>query len=361
MTSSGPTAFVIDPTVDVARRTNNFDALRIAAALCVIVGHSFILTGRQGEAPPFAGLSLEYLGVSIFFVISGYLITGSWERSRSVGQYVSSRFLRIMPLLVLVIVLSTFVLGPAVTALPLGEYLRSGQTWRYLINILFLPADGLPGVFDTVPYGGVVNGSVWTLRAEVICYAVVLALGLLPRIAQICGFVAFGAGAAALVLMGPIVIAGSSVSAAGGTWVYFAVAALVRLLVPRSAIRVPIAVAVLAVWLLTSFFVPTLALPLAWIAVPYCVLAVGLASTPVLRRAARFGDLSYGLYLWAFPVQQLVVLVVGVLPVAVNLVVVVALTATLAFASWHLLEKRALKARFRLPWFRAQAASAHAA
>jgi peptidoglycan/LPS O-acetylase OafA/YrhL len=352
---------VADPTAELARRTNNFDALRIAAALCVIVGHAWALTGRPVAAPPFAELSLQYLGVSIFFVISGYLITGSWERSRSVGQYVSSRVLRIMPLLLLVVLLSTFVLGPAVTSLPLGEYFRSEETWRYLINILFLPADGLPGVFDTVPYAGVVNGSVWTLRAEVICYGVVLVLGLLPRRAQICGFAAFGAIAAAVVLFGPVVISGASVSAAGGTWVYFAVAALVRLLVPRSAIRLPIAVAAVAVWVLASLLVPALSLPLAWIVIPYFVLAFGLSSTPVLRRAARFGDLSYGLYLWAFPVQQLVVLVFGLLPVLVNLLVVVALTAALAFASWHLLEKRALKARFRLPWFRADGAAARAA
>lgn len=351
MTSSGPTAFAMDPTVEVARRTNNFDALRVLAALGVIFGHSWILTGRLAEEPPFGDLAPQYLGVSVFFVISGYLITGSWERSRSVGQYVSSRVLRIMPLLILVIVLSTFVLGPAVSTLPAGEYFQNGQTWRYLVNIAFLPADGLPGVFDSVPYPGVVNGSVWTLRAEVICYAIVLVLGLLPRIAQICGFILFGVVAATLVLFGPVVVAGASLSAAGGTWIFFAIAALVRLLVPRSALRLPIAAVVLAVWILVSILVPTLAIPLAWLALPYVVLSVGLASTPFVRRAARFGDISYGLYLWAFPTQQLVVLIFGVLPIALNLAVVIAITAALSFASWHLLEKRALAARFRLPWF----------
>lgn len=338
------------PAVDRERRTNNFDALRIAAALCVIVGHSFVLTGRVEQSPSLGGVHLEYLGVSVFFVISGYLISGSWERSRSIGQYVSSRALRIAPLLFLVILLSAFVMGPLVTTAP--DYFTNPQTWRYLVNLVLLPADGLPGVFDGNPYPSVVNGSVWTLRAEVICYLVVLLLGLLPRQAQLIGFGAFALGSMALVLLGPVVIAGSNVSAAGGTWVYFALAALVRLLVPRSALRPGIAALVAVGWVVAAVVAPSIAIPLLWVALPYVLLSVGLASTPGVRRAARFGDLSYGLYLWAFPVQQLVVLWFGVLPLWVDIPLVAALTGVLAFASWHLLEKRALAARLRLPWFR---------
>ena len=338
--------------VERARRDNNFDALRITAALCVIFGHSFILTGRPTAAPIFANLHLEYIGVSVFFVISGYLITGSWERSRSVGQYVSSRALRIAPLLFLVILVSTFVLGPLVTVLAASDYFGSSDTWRYLINLVLLPADGLPGVFTTVPYPDVVNGSVWTLRAEVICYAVVLLLGLLPRRLQIAGFAVFGIASIVVALAGTLTISGANVSAAGGTWVYFAIGALARLLVPRRFLNAWAAIPIFVVWMLVGGMFPDLRFPLAWIALSYCVLAVGFASTPIVRRAARFGDLSYGLYLWAFPVQQTVLLLFGILPFVQNLALVVAITAVLAFASWHLLEKRALAARFRLPWFR---------
>jgi peptidoglycan/LPS O-acetylase OafA/YrhL len=337
------------PAVERERRTNNFDALRITAALCVIVGHSFVLTNRTELAPSLGGAHLEYLGVSVFFVISGYLITGSWERSRSVGQYVSSRALRIAPLLFLVILLSTFVMGPLVTTAP--DYFANPETWRYLVNLVLLPADGLPGVFESNPLVAV-NGSVWTLRAEVICYLIVLLLGLLPRVPQLIGFALFAAGSAVLVAFDPVIVAGSNVSAAGGTWVYFAVAALVRLLVPRGALRPGIAAVVAVVWVVVSLVAPSIAIPLLWLALPYVVLSFGLASTPGLRRAARFGDLSYGLYLWAFPVQQLVVLAFGILPLAIDIPLVALVTAALAFGSWHLLEKPALAARLRLPWFR---------
>src|SRR5690606_37994834 len=104
------------PDLDRERRDNNFDALRIIAALLVIIGHSFVLTGREAGGLRVGALPLEYIGVSIFFVISGYLITGSWERSRSVGQYVSSRALRIAPLLWAVVLVSAFVMGPLVSS-----------------------------------------------------------------------------------------------------------------------------------------------------------------------------------------------------------------------------------------------------
>jgi peptidoglycan/LPS O-acetylase OafA/YrhL len=339
------------PDVERERRDNNFDALRIIAALLVIVGHSFVLTGREAVGLRVGALPLEYIGVSTFFVISGYLITGSWERSRNVGQYVSSRALRIAPLLWAVVLVSAFVMGPFVTVLTPGEYFSSPEFWRYLVNLVLLPADGLPGVFGDVPYPGVVNGSVWTLRAEVICYALVLGLGFLPRMAQLVGFTVFGVAGAWLVIAGPVIVAGSSVSAAGGTWVFFAVGALVRLVAPRRLFHPVAGIIVLAVWIALEVLMPAWAYPMAWIALPYIVLAIGFASTPVVRRTARFGDLSYGLYLWAFPVQQLVVSALPGIPHLLDIVIVTAITACLAFASWHLLEKRALAARFRLPWF----------
>ena len=353
--TSGTVPSATASAIAANRRDNNFDALRIVAALCVIVGHGYALTGRYDQSPTLGGVHFEYLGVSVFFVISGYLITGSWERSRSVGQYVASRALRIAPLLFLVILLSTFVMGPVVTTAP--DYFTNPETWRYLVNLVLLPADGLPGVFELNPFHGVVNGSVWTLRAEVICYLVVLLLGLLPRVPQVVGFALFGLGSMVLTLVGTVTIGGSNVSAAAGTWVFFAVAALVRLLVPRVALRPGIAGAVAVVWVLIALVAPSLAIPAMWFALPYVALSIGLASTPVVRRAARFGDLSYGLYLWAFPVQQLVVLWIGLLPPWIDIPLVALLTAALAFASWHLLEKQALEARLKLPWFREPATS----
>ncbi len=347
MSSASPSA--VD--VDLVRRTNNFDALRLLAALGVVVGHGHILVGAPGPVPSVLGLASHYFGVSVFFAISGWLITGSWERSRSVPLYVVSRALRILPLLWLVVLVSVLVLGPVMTTLPLGRYLASGQTWRYLVNLVLLPADGLPGVFDAVPYAGVVNGSVWTLRAEVICYGVVLALGLSRRRAlQTVGFAAFALVAVVLVEIGDVRVVGSSLSGAGTTWVYFAVAALMRLHLPRRWLRLDVAAGVVVAWAAVGAVGGGPASGrFSWVALPYVVLAVGLASWPGVRRAARFGDLSYGMYLWAFPVQQVLVSSFGPMPFVVDVLAVAAVCAALSYGTWHLLENPAIHLRAR--WF----------
>jgi peptidoglycan/LPS O-acetylase OafA/YrhL len=106
------------------RFSNNFDFLRIFAALLVILSHSFAISGSSYE--PLLSLSkyisLGGLGLAIFFIISGYLITKSWVEHPSAFRFLSSRFLRIIPGLFVVTLLSILVLGPLVTNLSLSEY-----------------------------------------------------------------------------------------------------------------------------------------------------------------------------------------------------------------------------------------------
>lgn len=343
-----------------AGHSNNFDFLRLAAAVAVIVGHAWVLAGRPGDAPVVFGIPIHGVGVAIFFVISGYLIAGSWLRHPEPAIYISSRAARILPALVLVVVVSAFVVGPIFTTLPLGQYFGGADTYRYLANMLpFVPQYDLPGVFESLPYPAVVNGSLWTLRAEIACYILIGMLGVFSRRFRMPVVVAFGTIAAIAALMS-LVVAGSDVSAAATTWAFFAGGAIVRMAVPRSALRLDVAFGVLVVWAALSAFTPVPSYILAWVALPYCLLAFGLAATPVLRRAARFGDLSYGVYLWAFPIQQATLTLSPGIPMPVNLVVVTVLSACCAFVSWHLVESPAMKAKDRLPWVRSARLAARA-
>jgi peptidoglycan/LPS O-acetylase OafA/YrhL len=243
------------------------------------------------------------------------------------------------------VLLSVLVLGPLTTVLPLGEYAADGETWRYLRNLVMLPADGLAGVFGDVPYPGVVNGSLWTLRAEVICYAVVLLTGLLRGRWQTAGLVLFAVVSVPL-SEGDVLLLGSSLSAAAGTWVYFAVAGLARLHLPRRALRLDVAAGALLLWaVVAATGGETWSIRASWLVLPYVVLTVGLRGWPVVRRTARFGDLSYGLYLFAFPVQQVLLLASPEHPLVVDLVVVTGISLLLAYASWHLVERPALDLR----------------
>ena len=162
-------------------RDNNFDLVRLLAAWSVIITHGLIMAGHPVSEDPLHRLSNGWLVLSnwavyTFFIISGYLISFSAERSRSLGQFGFNRFLRIWPGLAVCTLVVALVLGPMVTSLPLDAYLTKAKTWEYLWSLtVFRISTGLPGVFEQQPFQEV-NGSIWTLAYEVACYVLVGAL-----------------------------------------------------------------------------------------------------------------------------------------------------------------------------------------
>ena len=325
-----------------AHRSNNLDALRLVGALAVIFGHAYHIVGRPFENPVVAGDPVQTLGVVIFFSISGYLITASWSRTRNPVSYIAARSLRIFPALIVVVLVCMFVIGPLVTVLGTGAYFDHPTTWSYLNNMILRPQYELPGVWADQPYPNAVNGSLWTLPAEFFCYLLVPLVFLAPRHLRIPGVGLLLAWSVWYSLTPPLesmVIWHSRISDNALMWAFFAVGAILRLLAERGLrFRPDVAAGLLAVHMVFAATLPQHTTKVAWLFLPYVVLTIGLASTPYVRRASRFGDLSYGLYLWAFPVQQLVIDLWGVQRMSVNLVAVTAITALLAFASWHAVE-----------------------
>src|SRR5215213_7952869 len=117
-------------------RDNNFDTLRLVAALCVVISHSFPLSYGEAAAQPIFLLShgqttLGTISVYVFFVLSGFLITGSFERQPP-HQFVLARGLRLLPGLAVVLFILTFLVGPILTNIPLGEYFYSHKIYYYV-------------------------------------------------------------------------------------------------------------------------------------------------------------------------------------------------------------------------------------
>jgi peptidoglycan/LPS O-acetylase OafA/YrhL len=316
---------------------NSFDLLRLLAAVAVIAFHTAPLAGR---APWSIGeLNLGSLGVGIFFVISGYLVTDSRLRSGSLGAFLAKRLLRIGPGLVASLIVTAFVIGAFASYLPLGEYLRSPQPYRYVAKnaLLYPTAYSLPGVFEDNRLPLVVNGSLWTLRVEFTLY---LGLGLLgaARLLQPWAVAAIGLlfGAAPFVIQAaPGLVPGDLVHTATigaeAAFLFFA-GAFIRL-VDRP----------LPAWTLASAL---LLLTPAWtFGLPVLVIWLGSRRTVSLP-----SDLSYGLYVYAFPVQQ-------VLASQGHLSFWTSAAATLPFAaaSWFLVERPALRLKpVATRWFRPQ-------
>ena len=333
------------------RHDNAFDALRLLGAVLVIIGHAYVLMARPAEAPELLGIPVHVLGVSIFFSISGYLIWGSWHRNRSLVDYFSARILRILPALVVAVILTAFVVGPIVSTLSASAYFADPGAYAYLRNIvLFLPDYHLPGVFQILPYPDVVNGSLWTLRVEFGCYILVPLVGFLPRVARAPVIGVLTLCAALLGSTGQAVeFGGSNLSAAAAMCAFFGVGALARMLreTGLQLFRPWAAVFAGGLWWLAYAVSPQAGTAASWLALPYIVLTIGTWPLPVVRRAARYGDLSYGMYLWAFPLQQAAIQYLGWESVWANILLVALAAALLALPSWHLVEKTALAQRYR--------------
>jgi peptidoglycan/LPS O-acetylase OafA/YrhL len=161
-------------------RSDNLDSLRLAGAVLVVTGHAFVLTGA-GSVPRPAAIPLHSLGLYIFFTLSGYLISASWARNAHLLPFLRNRALRIFPALVVVVILSIYVVGPAVTSASSHQYWQSRETWTYLLNLVLVPQYTLPGVFATNPHSSAVNGVLWTLGIEFCCYLTVAVAGIVLR------------------------------------------------------------------------------------------------------------------------------------------------------------------------------------
>ena len=328
---------------------NGFDALRFFAASLVLVGHSWSLTGRTPEPWPGGWDSLGGIGVAIFFVISGFLVASSRERSATVGSFLHKRALRILPGFLFVCLISVFALGPALTTLPLDVYFDHPQARAYFGNLTMFDASyGLPGVFTDNVYPFAVNGSTWTLPIEVFMY-VLLAVGswlLMERwrmlaiaaIAMIAWHMKAqewaGSGAHLWTTLPLYYTVRYGIFFALGTTAY-----LWRDKLPLS----PIGAALLwtAALLLSNTPFGTLAYMLA---LAYSTLLVAALPWRMLTGFGHWGDFSYGMYLFAFPVQQTIVHFGGAaLAQPLDIAICFAVTLCCAAISWHLVEHPALQ------------------
>lgn len=332
-------------------RNNSFDALRLVGALIVIVGHAVIISGEPSIL--IGSVPLQTIGVILFFAISGFLITHSWLSDSNPTRFIARRSLRIFPGLIATVVLTAFVIGPIASTEGLTSYFRHGWTYGYVVlNSLLVTTWSIPSVFEDLPLKGQVNGSLWTLPIEFLLYLAVPALALARRSPITRFLLFFGATSVVyLAVLRPELFRFSFGGVDIGHGIrlapYFIVGSALRLTdFPnwrrslRTGARI-LSMGIVAVWSLQALDHPWL---LALAAIPIALLTIDLGCSSTLSSAAlqRFGDISYGTYLWAFPIQQLIQLRLDVGPWS-NIAIATPVTVVLAFLSWHLIEKPCLR------------------
>lgn len=331
-------------------RDNNFNLIRFAAASIVLFSHSFALTG-QGELEPLKrlyGFSLGDAAVLIFFFVSGFLVCRSLLGSGSVRDFAMARALRIFPGLLVANLFAVFAIGASHTTLALPDYLRDPSTYRFLwrnTKLFFGSIQyKLPGVFTDLPYPDVVNGSLWSLRPEVKLYLWLALIGvclklLAGRMNQSRLIYLFGA--LTLLFVGDYLVDywSSGIAETRETLqILFFTGATCAAASARIPLKGAIALPLLAILIGAGFF-PGLIVFGLLLTMGYLILYLAYVPKGAVLGFNKFGDYSYGIYIYAFPVQQAIASSMpGISPLKMSLIAF-PLVLLLAVISWYAVEK----------------------
>lgn len=351
-------------------RSNNFKLIRFIAALAVLISHSFIVVLGYPEADPLYEIINKTIGgiaVDIFFVISGFLVTKSLISRKSIRKYLWARFLRIYPALIVAVLIIVFGIGLIFTNLSPSEYLTDSSTYHYLIkNILTLaePTDTLPGVFINNAFPEYISGQLWTLSYEVTMYLILALIGFFSWIffknikfniiKNLIILIFIGTFAINVYYhLNNFIPNTLNIDLFNNNYHFyvmffinfcslFCFGALLyffrdKIKIPKYLILVFIPLIILSALNINIFSV------LYLILMPLFIIGLSYLPCKPLNQFNRFGDYSYGIYIYAFPIQQLIVAIFPQISILGTILSSFVITYIFAFASWHLLEKRMLK------------------
>ena len=337
----------------MSRRRDNFLLLRILAALAVIYGHSFALAKADGSNDIFVRNGWPMysgdIAVSMFFVISGFMVSGSYLARADLFEFAKARLLRIVPAFALVLVLCAYVIGPIMSSQPLSEYFRDPAVAAYVTKNLHFSSDmawQLPGVFQG-RVRDAVNGSIWTLPAEMRMYVMVAAFGVLGLLSL------RWLGTAVLVALLWLGVTRPEFIPLHQDWFrlagFFALGILVQLHKDRLHARHSVMVILV---LLIYLSMRTRSAPFLF-AVCLAYFCFWFAyRVPVWRGLERWGDPSYGIYLWGWPVQQVLATKMPEMNPWHNFMLAALIATCLGYLSWWCLERPVLKLKAWRPRMR---------
>lgn len=340
------------PTLRDAYAANNdrgpgFDTLRLVAASAVVLHHAGSISHdivHDDVIFRFSGgyTHIGLLAVSVFFALSGFLVAPGLLKSGDVIEYLSRRFMRIMPLLTAVVMLTIVLVGPILTNHQVGEYFEDPETWNYLRNVSTLLSPSLPGV-STYDGGSSVNSPLWSLHFEWLCYIILALATLLGAIQHRWFFLALYILAAFVLVVGFGPVAADTDAGRGFRLLYlfgyFGAGVAICLL--RDVLRWSKTLMAIALLALTLSLWLGLGYIFAPILVSYIVVGFGLLKFP-WRRVLERSDLSYGVYLTHSLMLSLLAKFFEFSSWLFFFAVGLACSLAIAWISWNLIERPAL-------------------
>jgi peptidoglycan/LPS O-acetylase OafA/YrhL len=337
------------------RKNNNFDFLRFLFALFVVISHAYPISGGNESSQWVYQMSngqivLAQLGLSGFFIISGYFIFQSLQRSESLLGYFKKRYLRLFPALFVVLLLAVL-LSPLVYESDV-PFFENKEVYTYLpYNLtLYFFQSGIKGIFDTNVYHAI-NGSLWTIRYE---FSLYIAIGLLFFFRKNIKVVR-----ALLILVFVIMMItynffnerfrGSSILGMQGYHIlnlgtFFICGSLLAAIQLEKIKSNLLLIIVCVVFLLSIHF--NFHSSIKHIVFPILVLLIGFTPLPFFSTFGKIGDMSYGIYIYSFPVQQTLMYFFKFNTyqlMAYSMII----SIMFGYLSWHFIEKKALRYKNR--------------
>lgn len=323
-----------------------FDGLRLLAALGVIFSHAFVIaTGLNTKGSPTMWEEVAYrmgdYGVFTFFIISGFLLSRSLLANPDSIVYAVNRILRLLPAFVFYSLVMGLLIGPVLSSLEPAHYFTNDKIFAFFRwGLDSLTSPSLPGMFeDDGGQAGVVNGSLWSLHYEALSYLFLIALWTIFR----------GPARVAIAMAGVAILTASSTTAAhqiqsiAFTLPYFAGGVMMNVIYRTYGVNwLGAAISVIAFVISCFFGVQALAFSVLG---AYLVVFVGDRPNFLTKPTAKIGDLSYGLYLFGWPVEQAIRQVTSTTSPMTIFWIAVPATAVFAFLSCHLVERPAMRLR----------------
>lgn len=343
-------------------KTNNFDFLRILFASFVIITHSYPLSGQE-ECDIFCQVfdgqqNLSYLGVRGFFAISGYLIFHSLMNSPSIQNYLWKRVLRIYPALIIALLFSTIIGYFAYSGV--SNYWSNSSTWTYLPKNLAsfffsVYQTKIEGVFSSNRYGATINGSLWSISYELAAYIILIPFFFIRNKKM---FIVYSTLITSIIL---IIMATFFPNRGGNYNIFSYIFGLGHNLMMNvysyfvvgcflAAIKIEkFSTSYRNILLISSSIILFVSLLLGFFRVvehlfyPVIVILIGISSWyPVNQIGQKIGDLSYGFYIYSFPIQQMIEYLWK--PTPLHMIFISFLfVIPLAYLSWHYIEKPIMK------------------
>lgn len=339
---------------------NNFNLLRLFAATAVVLSHSYTITSGDSTSEPlrdFLGFSLGHVAVDIFFITSGFLITSSLFRRGTIHEFLLARALRVFPGLWAMLLITVFLIGPIVTKVSLSKYFTETETYRYLLQnsvLIFGAYFNLPGVFEGTPFPKAVNGSLWSLPIEIRMYILLAGvwflLGLIKqqrteKVKAIAWLVVFFCLLMAFYQKNTT----DAVSHGVRLTAFFFCGTLLQ----TYKEKIQISDRLLLIALLTIFcssLLPKAYLQISYsIVLPYLVIHFAYCNSTIINKLRTKDDISYGLYIYSFPIQQILISEFPDSQPVSLFFLSMGFTAAISFVSWRLIESKLIRFKIGSP------------